>query len=201
MNVASYERATMVRIGLLRDPNVDGQKGLWQLSEAGVSAAKDLRDDAPRSAFEDFKPKDSADYRAVVKHAVLVKQRTHEDVVEQYGAWCGARGLRPVTVGAHPRDLLIRGLDREVMVEVKVVYNGNATEAVRAAAAQLQMYAHFLYDPDRPPICLAVFSEPVGPAYVDFLESLGIPSAWPSVGTWSGSHSAVRTGLAEICAS
>lgn len=199
-NLASYERAEMVRDGLLRDPNVDGRRGLWQLSDAGIVAAAEILDAKPHDAFEDFKPKDSAAYQAVVKQAVQVKQRTHEDVLKRYGDWCNTWGLRAVTVGAHPRDLLVRGLHREVLAEIKVVYNGNATDAVRAAGAQLLMYSHFLYAADQQPLRLAVFSETIGAAYVDFLESLEIASAWPSATTWAGSATAVKLGLAEIYA-
>ncbi len=78
-----------------------------------------------------------------------------------------------------------------------MLYNGNASEAVRAAVGQLFDYRHFFYVvPGLPlPSLLALFSESVGGAYVEFLESLSIASVWRSVGSWAGSSSAVAAGL------
>lgn len=50
-------------------------------------------------------------------------------------------------------------------------------------------------DPDG---LLALFSEPIGDAYVHFLEELGVWSAWAVAGgRWEGSPRAVAAGLAE----
>ena len=74
------------------------------------------------------------------------------------------------------------------------LYHGDATSAVRAVVGQLFQYRHFLY-PQRSPRLLALFSEPVGDAYVEFLEGLGIASIWRSSGGWSASKAAVDDGL------
>jgi hypothetical protein len=86
----------------------------------------------------------------------------------------------------------------EWLVEVKMLYNGNAAEAVRAAVGQLFDYRHFFYIVRGlpPPQLIGLFSEPVGGAYVEFLESLSIASVWRSSGSWVGSSGAVVAGLA-----
>jgi hypothetical protein len=64
-----------------------------------------------------------------------------------------------------------------------MLYDGNATEAVRAAVGQLFAYRNFLYTAS-PPSLLGLFSEPVGSAYVAFLESLSIAAVSRSAGAW-----------------
>jgi hypothetical protein len=62
----------------------------------------------------------------------------------------------------------------EWLVEAKVLYSGNATDAVRAAIGQLMTYRYFLYQCHAPPYLLALFNEPVRDAYSALMESLGI---------------------------
>ena len=78
-----------------------------------------------------------------------------------------------------------------------MVYNGNAAEAVRAAIGQLFDYRHFFYVVPKLPLpsLLALFSEPVGIAYVEFMESLSISSVWRSGGSWAGSPRAIAARL------
>lgn len=77
----------------------------------------------------------------------------------------------------------------EWLVEAKIVYVGNATSAVRAAAAQLLMYRYLLYS-DPQPAMLALFSESVGDVYVASLETVGIGSAWREDDGWGFSRHA-----------
>jgi hypothetical protein len=76
------------------------------------------------------------------------------------------------------------------LVEAKIVYHHNATQAVRAALAQLLEYRHYWYPGEKPTGLLALFSESVGPSHIDFLEDLGIASVWREGGRWTGSVSA-----------
>jgi len=78
--------------------------------------------------------------------------------------------------------------------QVKVIYNGNATDAVRAVVGQLFQYRHFLYT-DTEPALVGRFTEPIGHAYVEFLKRLGIRSVWRENGTWYGSDTAKQEGL------
>lgn len=78
----------------------------------------------------------------------------------------------------------------EWLVEVKVVYKGDATTAVRAVVGQLLQYRHFFYTDKPNPSLVGVFNEPIGDAYIAFLEELGIRSVWREDGKWSGSESA-----------
>ena len=66
-----------------------------------------------------------------------------------------------------------------------MVSKSNPTDAVLAAVGPLFAYSHFLYGFDKPKL-IALFSEPVGTGYVDFLQSLGIDSIWWENGAWAG---------------
>jgi hypothetical protein len=112
--------------------------------------------------------------------------------------WAGAHGFRASTA-EHPKDLILRQGDREWLVEGKVLYRGNAAHAVRAAIGQLFEYERFLYaEPNRRPRLVALFTEPIGGAYVDLLETLNIASVWRSGDAWAGSTSALADGLADV---
>ena len=134
-----------------------------------------------------FSPKSDSDYVAEVHARVMVKSRSHERLVRDFGEWARTRGLLPST--PHPRDLVLSAPGREWLVEAKVIYHGDAAGAARAAIGQLLDYRHFLYVlpgfPD--PALLALFSEPIGKQYAGLLESLSIAAVWRDEDTWSGS--------------
>lgn len=113
----------------------------------------------------------------------FMKKRTHEALIADFGTWCIARGFEA------DRDLVLRREGTEWLVEAKVVYLGNATDAVRAALAQLLMYSYFLGGTP-PPRLLALFSESVGDAFVSFLESHAVASVWAADEGWGASESA-----------
>jgi hypothetical protein len=138
----------------------------------------------------EFKPKSDKAYVAAVKAQVQVKNRHHETLVRDYGLAAQRYGFTAAT-NVHPRDLTLSRGGRHWLVEVKVVYGGNATEAVRAVIGQLYQYRHFLYEQETAVDLVAVFSESIGDAYVDFLESVGIHAVWRvSSDAWAGSHAA-----------
>ena len=86
------------------------------------------------------------------------------------------------------------------LVEIKVVYQGNVTRAVREAVAQLLECRYFLWNLGKgrhPEALVALFSEPVGAAYVEFLAELEILCIWRESGTWLGSTRAVAYEIAE----
>jgi len=88
----------------------------------------------------------------------------------------------------------VKGND-EWLVEAKVVYNGNATNAARDSIGQLLQYRHFLYPSGSPVRSVALFTEPIGDAYVGLLDSVGIMSIWKAKGGWQGSAAAQADGL------
>jgi hypothetical protein len=199
-NRASWERADMVRDGLLAHRS----DGIWELGHPGreylatidgLHVPAEPHSRLPEDPLRDFSPKDSSDYLAHLAGRTLVKSRAHESLVREYGDWAINQGFRPLTL--HPRDLVLEHPNGEWLVEAKVLYNGNATEAVRAAVGQLLTYRHFFYMlPElRLPSLLALFSHPVGTAYVGFLESLSIASVWRSEDSWDGSPIAASSGL------
>lgn len=151
-----------------------------------------------RSTAEDpllhFWPKDDADYLVHLVGRTLVKTRRHETLLRQFGELSQSVGFTAST-SEPPKDLVLRKTPDEWLVEAKVVYRGNATNAVRAAIGQLICYRHFLYRGKPAPRLLALFSEPIGIAYVECLESLGIASVWKAPHGWWGSDSAISAGL------
>jgi hypothetical protein len=191
-NRVSWERDRMVKDGILA-PFV-GHGTPWSLTEEGWRIYRNL--DAPPSPtatadpFAAFKPKDSSDYQARVQARVFTKRRSHEALVARFGEWCISCGFA-VTTAVHPIDLVVHTAQAKWFVEAKVLYHGNATAAVRAALAQVLMYAHFLGNTPRPKR-LALFSEPIGDAYVDFLEVHGVASVWAVDRHWRASTSAAR---------
>ena len=146
-----------------------------------------------------FKPKDDEDYVAHIKGRTLVKTRRHETVVNQYSKWVRGQGFQPAT--PHPQDLVLLRDDQEWLIEAKVLYRGNATHAVRAAIGQFYAYKYFHYVDKTAPRLVALFSEPVGPAYVDFLESCDISVVWREESEWRGSYRAVQEGMPQPIAS
>ncbi|MCX8495926.1 MAG: DUF3578 domain-containing protein [Akkermansiaceae bacterium] len=142
----------------------------------------------------EFKPKSSEDYVQNLKEQQLVKSRSHEKVVEQYGEFLMSKGLKPNTK-VHPRDLTATHDEQEWLIEVKVVRKGNAGQATREAIAQLLMYRDFIYGPDTDVRVLAVFSEAIGELYASFLEKYGIGSVWKTPAGWAASPSAVAADM------
>ena len=134
-----------------------------------------------------FSPKSDSDYVAEVHARVMVKSRSHERLVRDFGEWACTRGFLPST--PHPRDLVLSAPGREWLVEAKVIYHGDAAGAARAAIGQLLDYRYFLYVlPGLPdPALLALFSEPIGKQYAGLLESLSIAAVWRDEDTWGGS--------------
>lgn len=174
-NRVSWQRDRMVKDGLLLP--FEGYGTPWRLSDDGRREYEALRHE---SSLDDplvnFRPKDSSDYLAHVEGREMIKRRSHEALIADFGAWCISLGFEADTT-LHPRDLVLRRPGEEWLVEAKVLYMGNATGAVRAALAQVLMYRFFLYQRRRPRL-LALFSEPVGDAYVGFLESHDVASVW-----------------------
>ncbi|OAI55457.1 hypothetical protein AYO48_03650 [Gaiella sp. SCGC AG-212-M14] len=151
-----------------------------------------------RTPLEDFKPKDASDYRAQLSGGEIVKARRHEALIRAYGEWAKSHGFR-VSTAEHPKDLVLRRNDREWLVEGKVLYRGNAAHAVRGAIGQLLEYERFLYDADSPrPALVALFTEPVGDAYVELLEAINIAPVWRDGVSWLGSAAAFEAGLIDF---
>jgi hypothetical protein len=141
---------------------------------------------APVVAADAFSPKPDSDYVAEVPARTMVKSRSHETLVRDFGEWARANGFTPST--PHPQDLVLKAHGNSWLVEAKVIYRGDCAEACRAAIGQLMDYRHFMYrqaaKPD--PSLLALFSESIGD-YAELLESLGIAPVWRSGDCWGGS--------------
>ena len=136
-----------------------------------------------QNPLEGFRPKNASDYVSVLVGQVLIKTRRHEKLVKEFAEYAIAQGFAAST--PHPQDLVLKKGTATILIEAKVVYKSNPTDAVRAAVGQLFAYSHFLYGVEKPAL-IALFSEPVGIGYVDFLLTLGIDSIWWENGAWAG---------------
>lgn len=133
-----------------------------------------------------FRPKSSSDYRAHVKKHVQERKPRHEALVNAFAARAKEAGMT-VANNTHPCDLTVDGGGLHWLIEAKVV-GANAETVVREAIGQLFSYRHFCYrDIARPdPNLVALFSEPIGDAFVDLLVSLSIEVIWRAGGEWCG---------------
>ncbi|MGH9213957.1 MAG: hypothetical protein ACRD2C_25280 [Acidimicrobiales bacterium] len=154
-------------------------KGLVPTGSSVVVSALD-------DPLRDFKPKNDGEYVSHVTGKVLIKRRRHERLVTDFGDWAHRQGWRPST-RKHPIDLMLYSESYTWLVEAKVVYHGNAAQAVRACLGQLYEYKYFLFPDSK---MVALFSEPIGSAFVAYLEACGIESVWWESGTWAGSVAA-----------
>jgi MrcB-like, N-terminal domain len=142
-----------------------------------------------------FKPKSADDYVTHMIGRTLIRSRRHERLVNSYASWARDHGFEAST--EHPVDLVLRRDKNTWLVEGNVLYVGNATDAVRAAIGQLLTYRYFLYEPTKATQLVALFAEPVGDAFVAFLEECGIASVWKDMNGWSGSKQARQSGLTD----
>ena len=146
--------------------------------------------DVPRRRLPDhyaFRPKDASQYLANVRGQTQIRDRRHELLVADYGAWLEKLGLAPSTA-QHPIDVTFIYDGRQYIAELEVIRNANAAPAVREAIGQLLEYAYgyFVSQSKPEPALVAVFSEPIGEFYASLLERLGIRVAWKDAGQWYG---------------
>lgn len=134
-----------------------------------------------------FKPKDSSDYVAKVAAATQKRTRTHEALIEAFGAAVLAADRVPAT-NVHPRDLTVEDGGVHWLVEAKTV-GTNSEIAVREAIGQLVSYRHFYYREagEKDPRLLALFSAPIGPAFEELLASLDVEVVYRDGAKWGGS--------------
>lgn len=159
----------------------------WALSSQGrQEAASYLEATGPtheKDLLDNFRPKDSSDYLARLEGRELVKHRSHEKLIFGFGKYAASHGWTPRT-DVHPRDLVLQKATVECLVEARIVYDGNVTDAVRAALAQLLMYQHFLYERQKPRL-IALFDQPIGSAYTSFLARHDVSSVWRGGADWA----------------
>ncbi|MGX1806045.1 hypothetical protein ACWIGI_10035 [Nocardia sp. NPDC055321] len=140
-----------------------------------------------------FRPSSEDVLISAIRAHFRVTSRDQRRLATDFGAAATARRLRPEKDSATGDLVLSRG-SRRWIVATRVVANGNATAAVQAAIGSLTYTRHFLYRDENIDV-VALFTEPIGAVYVDFLETLGIRSIWRAGDGWDGSVSAVRDQL------
>lgn len=170
------------------------KRDLLQSEPGSLSSSSARKTTKGIDPLRNFAPKSDGEYVTHLAGKTLVKSRRHETLVKEYGEHAAALGFSPAT-NVHPRDLTLLKGDDEWLVEAKVVYSGNATNAARDAMGQLLQYRHFLYDSESPVRLVALFTEPIGDAYVDLLESVGIMAVWKSTGGWHAGANPEAHGL------
>jgi hypothetical protein len=170
---------------------VDVKDELAANRQVGTSARsakkrKDLHHSTPQ-----FKPKNSADYLANVTASTQRRTRKHEALLEEFASALKRAGHIAAN-NVHPRDLVIHAGCEEWLVEAKTV-RPNAEEAVRAAIGQLFSYRHFYYRElgHKDPQLLALFDTPIGLAFQELLETLGIAALCRDGAGWQGSSGAL----------
>jgi hypothetical protein len=159
------------------------KKSLLLSDPGSIGSPSPAPDISRQNPLEGFRPKNATDYVSILVGRHLIKTRRHEKLVKEFGEYAIAQGF--VASTPHPQDLVLKKGTATILIEAKVVYKSNPTDAVRAAVGQLFAYSHFLYGVDKPTL-IALFSEPVGTGYVDFLKTLGIDSIWWEDGVWAG---------------
>lgn len=170
-----------------------------QLRLSAPEVISSRRDYDPPKAMR-FKPTDGSDYLVQVTEREERRTRKHVPLLDGFVRYLVKLGYTASNQGVHPRDLVATKDGQHWLIEVKVVRRGNGQQAAREAVAQLLEYRHFCYPPTEQPHVrmLAVFSESVGTAFIEHLESLGIASIWATAGRWGGSRSAETAGLCNV---
>jgi len=113
----------------------------------------------------EFRPKDEADYTAVISAAVQRRTRTHERLVRLAGEWLKGRGA--LVTNTHPKDLEILSPVR-VIVEVRAVGRRDPLFAAREAVGQLYEYRYFI-GPRHALLAILLDVEPP-PALINYME-------------------------------
>jgi hypothetical protein len=168
----------------------------YQLRLSAPEIISSRRDYDPPQGMR-FKPTDGSDYLVKMTEREERRTRKHVPLLDGFVRHLVKFGYTASNQGIHPRDLIATKDGQRWLIEVKVVRRGNGQQATREAVAQLLEYRRFYYPPAEQPDVrmLAVFSEGVGAAFTDHLESLGIASVWATGRRWSGSRSAEVAGL------
>jgi hypothetical protein len=107
---------------------VEAKRRLLQSSPGALASASPPQTTQGEDPLRYFKPKDESDYIASLAGRVLIKARRHEWLIRQYGTWLSEAGFI-ISTAVHPRDLVAWRDGREWLIEAKVLYLGNATEA------------------------------------------------------------------------
>lgn len=178
------------------------QEATWVKKELLITEPGEILTGSPSTSPEPgedsggFKPKNREDYFVEMDSR---RQRRrgdrHELLLSQYAQIATELGHQPRNVRVHPRDMTMLVDGHEWLVEAKVVYNGNASQASRAAIGQLMEYSHIYYEVGQRPHRMALFSEPIGDLFVGLFEELCIAVVWKGDSGWEASNLARQSGL------
>jgi hypothetical protein len=148
-----------------------------------------------RTSPLDFRPKNEADYFAVVHPTVQRRTRNHDRLIREVGQWLQSAGAEVAT--PHPIDLYIEG-SPAVIVEAELVHPRGARAAIRKAVGQLDEYRYFRRLREAA-LCVLLDEDP-GPEHIAYVEEyLGLLLAWSSAeGLVGGPQTAERLSRFEI---
>jgi hypothetical protein len=142
---------------------------------------------APTVRPPQFRPKSAEQYIVEMPAQRQARGRRHEALLTAFAGQVRTHGL-VIANNVHPRDAVVVRDREHWLIEAKTVTT-NAEDAVRAAIGQLFAYRHFYYRArnEADPRLVALFSEPVGDAFVGLLTSLDIEAIWHLGGDrWAG---------------
>lgn len=145
----------------------------------------------------EFKPKNDAEYHQQISARTLIKQRRHETLIKEYGAFLQQRGFTLAT-NVHPRDLTATRDGSHWLIEAKIVYRGNGVQATREAIGQLLEYRFVLYPEGDAVQPVALFSEHVGDVCLALLDHLGIVAVWKDNSGWVGTTAAGDLAMTHV---
>lgn len=188
---AVMNKSMEIMRGYLNRNPADSTRSFEVTSTGGIDERM-LRAFVPK----EFKPKDRHDYLVQIQGRTERRRGDrHELLLAEYADLADSLGHQPSNTRVHPRDLTLQVAGEEWLVEAKVVYDGNASQASRAAIGQLLEYSHFIYAPGFRPRMMALFTEPLGDAFIALLETHGIAAVWKGRRGWDASGLARKAGL------
>ena len=123
-----------------------------------------------------FKPKNEADYVALISERAQVKTRHHERLVRIAGHYF--ERATAVVSNPHPIDLLMTA-PHVVIFEAKAVGSRDPSFAVREAIGQLLEYRHYV-GPSGAALCILLDKEPASHVVRFVEDAIGMGIAWLS---------------------
>lgn len=185
--------ADLQRFLRLADHAIDRRRQLALSRPDTIATSEPYR---PTSNVDQFKPKNDAEYKQVIRARTLTKSRKHETLLRQFNDHLCRQGF--TTGSPHPRDLVASRDGVDWLIEAKVLQHGNGVQATRDAFGQLVWYRHCYYDDPDAVRMLALFNEPVGDLAIAVLLANGVEAVWADGERWRGTPTAASSGMCTM---
>ncbi len=162
---------------------------------AGLGRSAGTSQEDPRIDLVQFRPSSEDVLISAIKAHFRTRTNEQARLLNDFQLAAITNGLK-LEKDSETGDLVLSRGRRRWIVAPKVVQNGNATAAVQTAIGSLTYTRHFFYRNTSIDV-VALFTEPIGQVYVNFLESLGIRAVWRLDDVWDGSPSARQDALVQ----